>query len=236
MPSSRPVRAAALVGAACAGLAVGLLGGRDYERWRALGPGGLPSTPRGWLTVTGLRLRARGTVDPGVFGPLLGSPGDDSRLGDLPPRRGLRPTVAPYPIPHRQTDQVGGPHARAAVLDRFDERAHGGAARVGYRTSAFEKHHDAVTALDLTDAPPLSRRAHGEIAHIHPSDGSMHMILGPSDATAVLSAGWGERHPLAGVLGDLPLTYLLVYSPRDLDEARVIGRVLDAAIGYALGK
>ena len=31
----------------------------DYRKWRALGPGGLPSTWRGWLTTTRLRLQMR---------------------------------------------------------------------------------------------------------------------------------------------------------------------------------
>jgi hypothetical protein len=44
-------------------------------------------------------------------------------------------------------------------------------------------------------------------------------------AAQVLSAGWGERHALAG-LARLPLTYLMVYAPRDDNEVAVIGRLL----------
>jgi hypothetical protein len=47
----------------------------------------------------------------------------------------------------------------------------------------------------------------------------------------VLSAGWGERHALAG-LARLPLTYLMVYAPRDDNEVAVIERLLDASVSY----
>jgi hypothetical protein len=32
-----------------------------------------------------------------------------------------------------------------------------------------------------------------EIAHVHPTDNSLHMLLSPADARAVVEAGWGRR-------------------------------------------
>lgn len=221
--------------AALAAFAAGLAAGRDYQRWCGLGVGGIPNTPRGWLKVTYLRTQKRETRDPAVYQPLIGEPGDGQWLTDLPQRTGDRPRVAPYPVPHRQVDQPGTPRARVAGLDVFDARATREPDRVAYRMSFFERHNDAIIVLDTDNAPAVTRAAHGETAHIHPSDGSMHMIFSPSDAATVLRSGWGERHPLAGIYPNLPLTYLLVYCPRTPSEADVVGRLLDAAVAYATG-
>jgi hypothetical protein len=60
---------------------------------------------------------------------------------------------------------------------------------------------------------------------VHPSDGSTHMILSASDAKTVIDRGWGERHPLAGVLPGLPETNLLIYPPRTAGELAVAARI-----------
>ncbi|WP_052407664.1 luciferase domain-containing protein [Allokutzneria albata] len=75
----------------------------------------------------------------------------------------------------------------------------------------------------------------GEVAHIHPSDGSMHMIFSPTDAITVLEAGWGERHPLAGNYPNMPVPYVFVYSPRTVEQADVVRQLLEAAAAYATG-
>ena len=73
-----------------------------------------------------------------------------------------------------------------------------------------------------------------KIAHIHPSDSSMHMILGPSDAVAAIECGWAELHGLAGIAVGLPVTYLMVYAPRDETDLVVVAELLDTAIKYAM--
>jgi len=50
----------------------------------------------------------------------------------------------------------------------------------------------------------------------------MHMIFGPSDARTVIEKGWGERHPLSGVYPGLPVTYLMIYAPRDQEEVAMV--------------
>jgi hypothetical protein len=35
-----------------------------------------------------------------------------------------------------------------------------------------------------------------EIAHVHPSDNSLHVLMSLVDARAVVEAGWGQRFPL----------------------------------------
>jgi hypothetical protein len=69
---------------------------------------------------------------------------------------------------------------------------------------------------------------------VHPSDGSMHMILSRTDVRTVIERGWGELHPLAGVMLNLPATYVLIYSPRDMGELAVGARILNAAISHML--
>lgn len=225
----RGVRAVGLAGAAGA-VAAGLWAVGDYRRWRALGPGGLPATWRGWLTTTRLRLRTR---DPLALEPLLarlGEAGDHLRLADLPPRAGERPRIAPHPVPHRQLDQRAGEAALAALRAVFERAVSSDTERLVFAQSWFEKRNRAVTARMCGCAD--AHASHGEIAHIHPADGSMHMILGPSDALAVIRAGWGERHGLAGIALGLPLTYTLIYAPRDERDVAAIERILAAAIAH----
>ena len=99
--------------------------------------------------------------------------------------------------------------------------------------SHFEKHTAAVTLRPACRHGVDARLARGEIAHIHPSDGSIHMVLGPSDTRTVIERGWGERHGLAGIALGLPATYTLIYAPRDREEVDTIAAILDAAIAHA---
>lgn len=211
-----------LIGAA--GLGAGAWAVWDYRRWRSLGPGGLPANWRGWLTTTRLRLMMR---DPLSFGGLPAS-SEGSRLEDLPRRAGQRPRVAPHPVPHRQLDQHGSPALIAVLNERFERAVDADTGQLMFAQSHFEKRHRAVTVRRCCCADAVA--SHGEVAHIHPGDGSMHMILHSADARVVIERGWGELHGLAGVTLGLPPTYTLVYAPRDEHGIAVIGRILDAAI------
>ena len=186
---------------------------RDYRRWRALGPGGVPSTPAGWIVVTGMRLRAR---DPYASRRPPSSPPSPA-LGELPSRPGPRPQVAPHPVPHRVVTQ----HAASdrisrlqAILEALAERD-----ELQMRTSGWEKHQQA-----------LWRHGGLEIGHVHPSDGSMHVVLAPDDAAVVVARRWGEFHPLAGVLLDLPEGYVLLYPPQDDEQIDHLTTILEGAL------
>ena len=201
----------------------------DYARWRSLGPGGLPANIRGWLTTTRLRLRA---IDPLDVGPITASAIHEwSAWTAIRPRAGARPKVSPYPVPHRQLDQLPGEPTRVALRELFDQAVAENSDQVEYALSHFEKRHPAVRRTGR--ASSLGPPSFGEIAHLHPSDHSIHMILSPRDAVAVIKAGWGERHGLAGIALDLPVNYVLVYAPRGRDDLAVIGQLLEAAIRYA---
>jgi hypothetical protein len=204
----------------------------DYRAWLALGEGGLPANPKGWLITSYLRLRKADPMTTTVYDPQIGTPGAAAHLGPLPSRRGPRPTIAPWPIPHRQLDQFPGPEIRVALDSVFDDALRTHTDTVHSRLSHFEKHNPAVTLCDPAAGHPDARLSKGETAHIHPHDGSMHMILSAADATSVLDAGWGERHPLAGMLPELPSTYIYVYPPRDGAELAIVAQLLNAAIEH----
>lgn len=206
----------------------------DYRRWLALGPGGVPYNVRGWAQVTWMRLGARDPFDMSLFQGRIGTGDDLAVLGTLPIRAGDRPRIDPHPIPHRQLDQHAGDEPRRALTALFDRTIENAPALLEYQKSHFETRNDAIWLRDPEKGNP-NTRAQGEIAHIHPSDGSMHMTLSPSDAKVVLESRWGELHTLAGT-ARLPATYMMVYSPRDAGERDVSARILQAAIEYAVGR
>ncbi|MEH2179063.1 luciferase domain-containing protein [Nostoc sp.] len=132
-------------------------------------------------------------------------------------------------------DQLPGPEMQQKVERLFAQTVAQASNLLTFQLSKFETRNQAVFVRDLTHAHPLAQEARGEIAHIHPSDGSMHMIFSPSDAKAVIEAGWGERHPLAGVLPHMPDTYVFIYPPRCEEELAVVASLLQAAIAALAG-
>ena len=65
----------------------------------------------------------------------------------------------------------------------------------------------------------------------------MHMCLSLRDAAAVLDAGWGELHLLAGkTMGPgarVPRGLVLVYAPRTAEEVSTVVRILGASHAFA---
>ena len=219
-----------LLAAAAAGAAAWVR--YDYAAWRALGVGGLPPTPRGWLTMTRLRLQSRdGLYARGIL-QAIGKQGDLQAWQAVRPRTGIRPRCGAHPVPHRQLDQLPESAMRAELQELFHTAVRRHANTVRYAQSHFEKRNQAITLQHRSELDPIGGRSHGEIAHIHPSDSSMHMILSPTDASAAMRAGWAQRHGLAGIGMGLPATYMLVYGPRDHDDLGVIADLLEAAIFY----
>lgn len=74
---------------------------RDFKAWTALGKGGLPHTPAGWLAMTGLRLFKRDGIRGVALDAVLNQPDDAAYLGHLmqrscqqpSPRHGTRRTI-----------------------------------------------------------------------------------------------------------------------------------------------
>ena len=122
----------------------------------------------------------------------------------------------------------------AALRNAFDAAVVENAGHVEYALSHFERHTMAVTCL-LRGDDPISGASQGEIAHIHNSDGSMHMILSPGDAVAAVEAGWAELHGLAGRAVGLPPTYMMVYAPQSEQDVLIASRLLAASIACMIG-
>src|ERR1700750_3326501 len=80
-------RTAALAAIAVAALA-GAWARRDYLAWLALGEGGLPANPKGWLITSYLRLRKADPIATAVYDAQIDTPGATAHLGLLPGRRG----------------------------------------------------------------------------------------------------------------------------------------------------
>lgn len=77
--------------------------------------------------------------------------------------------------------------------------------------NSSSSHPTKVAKLYLSGNPPPRRSLQGqaiedinrnkhELAHIHHLDGSLHVVLSPQDTRKVIQQGWGELHPLAGLL------------------------------------
>jgi hypothetical protein len=177
------------------------------------------------------RMIARNGLDARPIAAVL-EPGNWQAWSNVRRRPGSRPSISPYPIPHRQLDQLPDEITRQDLKCLFDDAVIKHQEHVKYALSHFEKRHHAITLRSSVGT--VGARSHGEIAHIHPSDNSMHMILGPGDAVAAIEMGWGQRHGLAGIAVGLPVTYVMVYAPRNGHDLAVVAELLEAAILHAM--
>ena len=84
---------------------------------------------------------------------------------------GKRPTVSPYPVPHRQLDQLPDQGMRTKLARVFDQAVAQHAGEVEYQLSHFEKRHPAVTLK--TAQGKVGARSHRE-DRPHPSERQLH--------------------------------------------------------------
>lgn len=189
----------------------------DYRNYLSLGPGGTPSTFRGYLKVSWFRLWAlRDLFTPPPTTSVITPSSGILKNHPLPYRAGPRPVVAGV-IPQRQLDQRGPDETYLGLRRTIETVAATHPTKLAADTSCFEKH-----SVGLFARHPINETCQGEILHIHPSDRSMHMNLHPEDIKVVLEKGWGQRHPLAkkAWFGRLPVpeTFTLVYAPRGMTQ------------------
>jgi hypothetical protein len=157
--------------------------------------------------------------------------------------------------PQRQLDQRNDAETHEYLLNEIFPETRGKAASsirayqppsqfLRESTSFLEKRTEAVFANCVSDLKFCTFGS--EIAHPHHIDGSLHVILCDRDIKTVVEAGYGERHPIAR--GDHPLWALwffvtetrppvpenlvLVYAPRDIDEANLTMSIVNAGIQY----
>ncbi|KAF2094680.1 hypothetical protein NA57DRAFT_60100 [Rhizodiscina lignyota] len=211
----------------------------DFCRFKALGPGGTPSTFPGYVKIKFLSLFAiSNPLEPAAIPPSLNP--QSGYLKYISPRIGPRPAVEGI-APHRQTTQRPPIHLFNLWSQMVYDLAQKHPQQLRLGTSCLEKHGPGL--FTLSPSPSVirrtgSRNCSGEICHSHPSDGSTHLTLHPADAAIVLNAGWGERHPLAkgGWLSRfVPGGFLMVYAPRTAEELLVKKEIVKAAIWWVGG-
>ena len=199
----------------------------DYLAFIALGPGGNPSNVVGFMRVkllssVALKNPYQSCAEAGQEGRKAGYISTlPARNGDLPVTRGI--------APHRQVSQKAGKDMIEKLSAAITAMSMGSDTKI-VDISCFEKHGTALFYKEAAKA--------NEICHIHPTDGSMHLVLADQDIKTVLEAGWGERHPLShGGWFErfVPANFVMVYAPREEAEVEVVLRIVRAAALYVEG-
>lgn len=209
---------------------------RDYHAFVTRGPGGLPSTPYGYawtcfLRTISLRNVLQAPPVPSTLHPKKGI------LTDLPRRRGPPPRIEGI-APQRQTTQKSGEAMFQRLSARIQHVVERHSDRLYLATSSFEYHS---TGMHAHPNHRLHDTKNGEIVHVHPCDGSMHLSLHPADCKLVLERGWGQRHPIAWHRGlwkerYVPAGFTMVFAPRDEKDLEIVLQIIDAAAWYVMGE
>lgn len=203
----------------------------DYQSWVSLGKGGLPHHVGGWLTTTFYCFVGGDSMDMSGFENDIGKSWDLVVLEALEARSGTKPEIAPQPVPHRQITQVSNIVIKQLIRDRVEQISKNNSGLLSYKKSHTEKHNKALWARDFGNINNHSGNE-GEIAHVHTSEGSLHVILSPSDAKTVMKSHWGELHPLSSAGFMESNTYILIYAPRTIKEVNVIEQIVKASVMY----
>ena len=80
---------------------------------------------------------------------------------------------------------------------------------------------------------PAAHRIFYEVAHVHPTENSLHVYVSPKDARVVLEKGWGVRFPVTWLA---PPSWIMVYAPRGEEEVEVVREIVRAAVCFAVGR
>ncbi|KAF2116607.1 hypothetical protein BDV96DRAFT_645032 [Lophiotrema nucula] len=218
---------------------------KDYRTYLSYGPGGLPYNAAGWLIANIARLISREPLSTSVYNnpslPFANEPG--YLPADFPHRRNSeRPRLGPHPIPQRQLDQLPSNDICAKLVTCFTQLSDQAQAKglTVYEQSKYELRHKAIFVSRSRDWHEMAQQTNGEISHVHQGlDNSIHVVLHPADAKAVIDAGWGQRHGLSGLNLSkrvrLPITYVLIYAPRNETDVAVAMTIVKASIRFMTG-
>ncbi|KAK4555701.1 hypothetical protein LTR86_007454 [Recurvomyces mirabilis] len=157
-----------------------------------------------------------------------------SFLGDggLERRRGAGGRTLPYAFPQRErfAREWQVPKVKEAYLAAF-QRLCAESKDTQARTPSRKRHGDALFLRNTAATPAVASASQGEIAHIHTSDLSAHVVLSLADAKEVVAKGWGQRHSLSGTR-ILPLGWTMLYVPRTVEEVDVMIGIMRAAVRF----
>jgi len=218
--------------------AVGIVAGiwwiaSDYASYKALGRGGSPYNIFGWFLSRTLGLFSIPQRRIKDVPSLMRSAGEKRGVKtlDLPERIGMAPEVQGV-VPQRQMSQRGSKTFQDDLNKYFCDVA-AAHSEVFFVASSLNE-GGTTSALFVRLTPSSSERTRdGEVAHVHPIDGALHVPLSVPDCVEVLEKGWGVRHRLAGrVILD---GFTLIYSPRSLDEVEVVKMIIRASAEFKSG-
>lgn len=226
-------------------LAFALVSYHDYRSYVALGPHGLPDTFWGWyrqLQMT--QISRKDTTVPAPYDlALVAGPHDTTSFLPRSQTKGLSwrpgnkaPQVPGFVAPQRQTTQQATAAMKKTMYEYFDSLAAVNSGVIQIQTSVLEGPVPAMARKGFGDKaeneqPKVLQATRGEMSHIHPPDGSTHLILSLVDQKRVLELGWGRRHRLSGG-GRLPWNYTFVYAPRDEEEMAAWKTIVNAAVRF----
>ena len=148
------------------------------------------------------------------------------------------PQIPNFVAPQRQTSDIATDEMKQAMYAYLDNIVSSQSAALQTQKSVLEGPVPAMgikdfSSLSDTEKPEVFRATRGEIAHIHPPDGSTHMIMSLADQKSVIETGWGRRHRLSGG-GILPWNYTFVYAPRNEREFEVWKSIVGATVDFCL--
>ncbi|KAK4506307.1 hypothetical protein PRZ48_000037 [Zasmidium cellare] len=229
-------------GASAAAITAALVFGawiyRDYTAWIDFGTGGTSANFSGYLRITKFRLLRAFSGDDLKDASSLSPDGLSYLPKQLPRREGQLPAIIERTLPQRQ-------YPAKTPLDKAAyDRLHALPKKYAEQLNDALKLDKSVTEGRTTDAiyalPAHRHGAHDrvlgdEIAHVHPAENSLHVWLTEADTYKVVSAGWGERFPLAS-LGMVNAGWTFVYAPRSMEEVAVVEEIFKAGIGHLTGK
>lgn len=228
---------------------------KDYLAFLALGPGGIPSTPKGYLCLCFLRPFALRDpfAPPSITPTLYPQTGFLYSSKEKIPKRFTRPRVTGI-APQRQISHHSPGYIHALLTAELTRlvRKHSHTHGLYTDTSCFEKHSTGIFVAGPFCSPTTSTTTststcNSEVCHAHPSDGSLHLTLHPADVAVVLERGWGQRHPLAregswwwralrSGKKTVPAGFVMVYAPRDEGELGGVLEIVRAAVGWVSGR
>lgn len=211
---------------------------RDYTAWIDFGTGGTPANVSGYLRISKFRVLRAFSGGDLKDASTLSQTGPSYLSNTLPRREGQPPRIIERTLPQRQ-------YPAKTPLDKAAyDRLHALPKKYADQLSDALKLDKSVTEGRTTDAiyalPAHRHGAHDkvlgdEIAHVHPAENSLHVWLTEADTYKAVSAGWGERFPLAS-LGMVNAGWTFLYAPRNMEEVAVIEDIFKAGIGHLTGK
>ncbi|KAF2830835.1 hypothetical protein CC86DRAFT_367494 [Ophiobolus disseminans] len=223
-----------LTGIAAAGVAFWL----DFKSWQSSGTGGTPPTLQGYLKIRrwGLYLlyKRQNLLDSSAI-PESGA--SYIKPQKVPNRVGTRPSLTRWTLPQRQLPEKITPAASSTLQNLMQEFAHTPPFSTFIETRPSKTEGGTGPAIyvkpSVASINPVAHKIFYEVAHVHPSENSLHVYVSPQDAKLVMKRGWGQRFPVTWLA---PPSWIMVYAPRTEEEVEVVREIVRAAVCFAVGR